>query len=166
MREILIEKLSSRDMDEVVDTLYVLCGMPDPPNIEDPNLVRDLLSSNNSEIKERAIFLLGIKQGRSDLCSQLLELFYGAGDDEDASVVSALILAFHKINCQINVSLLVDVVRKQLDRPEIKNSVGALVVAFTLLVAGVIDEKEFRQTAITRGPPTPDQLRLAYDLLK
>lgn len=160
----LIDILKRGDGSEVLDALYQLGVSDRPPRIEDDELVYQLLRSPDPLIRERAIFLFGIKLKDARLCREFLRQL-SEESLNDPPLISALMLSIVSIGCQVDLASLKGALLSFLRNRDVMQSIGMVVVGFIRLAASDLDRGAFKSYLIAGGAPTAEEVNTVQKLL-
>jgi hypothetical protein len=156
--------LKSGERSEVLDALYDLGVGDRPPRIEDDELVYRLLRSPDPLIRERAVFLFGIKLKDARLCGEFLRQL-SEESLSDPPLISGLMLSIVSIGCQVDLASLKGALLRFLRDRDLMRSIGMVVVGFIRLAASDLDRGAFKSYLVAGGEPTAEEVNRAQKLL-
>jgi hypothetical protein len=160
----LIDMLKRGEGSEVLDALYDLAAGDVPPRIDDDELVYHLLRSPDLLIRERAVFLFGIKLKDARLCGEFLRQLSEEGLN-DPPLISGLMLSIVSTGCRIDLARLKGALTGFLRNREIMRAIGMVVVGFIRLAASDMERAAFKSYLIAEGQPSAEEMNAAQKLL-
>jgi len=143
--------LDSDDDTIVLDELYRLSGTEEQIIIDNFEVIRRLLRNKNDEVRERTLFVFGIKAPNRELCGDYLKSVFDARP-EDWDVIGAGLLALGACNCFSIPKERYKHLLNLLQNKEVNAAIGPLIVAWIRRSIGLTNDNEYLRERLAKLP--------------
>lgn len=137
--------------------LYRLGGLDDRIEADSPDNIRKLLRHPNPEIRERAIFVFGIKSRHAMLCADFEAAVIDASP-RDWVVVSGALHAMRAADCPPPSAALCGHLLVLLKDAEARKEIGPLIRAWIRRAYAIIDDGEYTRETLLERPISDAQI--------
>lgn len=152
--------LTNGDDEEVLAALFRMGASEEPIPHIDEETVSSLLLHVTPEVRERTLFVFGIKGRRKDLCAHF-EGVLARENEENWVILGAAIGALYSSRCfDVSASTKSRMLRL-LDSDRLRDRIGNLISAFALRASESIDDDEYIKLTLISGEPALELLARA-----
>jgi len=147
--------LTNADDEKVLAALFRIGASEGEIPSVDEETVGSLLRRDLPELRERTLFVFGIRGRRRDLCGQFEQTLLNE-PRENWVVIGAAVSALYSSGCFETSNATKQAMLHFLGDDRLRDRIGGLICAFALRAANSIDDEEYTRLTLIMEPPSSE----------